>query len=194
MKKSYHFKNLIFGIIIALIMALFSGCRTVKKDVQKSEKETIENVDSSKTEKKDVKKDVRKFKTSKTANAKVKQRKSIKVEPIDTTKPIEVVDSKGETTKVFNGKVVFTDETETDNSIKETKTDSTANFTENSKTETTVNSEKKESQENENLNLDAKGGLFWVLLPYALWILLFLLLWIVWKNRKKIPYIKNLFS
>jgi len=193
MKKSHHFKNLIFGLILAIIFSLF-GCRTVKKDVIKNESEKIENLDSSKTENKDVKKEVRKVRTSKTSNAKVKRKNIVVVEPINNDKPIEITDSNGETKKVYNAKVVFTDETETDNSVTESKTDSTANVTDKSKTETSSSSKKKESAKSSQSKLDAKANIFIILLPYFFWILFFLVVWLVWKNRKRIPYIKNLFS
>ena len=192
-KNNYHFKNLIFGIFLAIILSLFFGCRSVKKDVKKDETKTEINTDSVAENKNNVVEKSKKTVNEKTRNNIQNSKKKVVLVPVDKDKPIEMVDSKGEKTTVFNASVELSEETTSDNTEKEIKTDSEAEKSDKSNSNVSVKNNSKKSQSSLDSSKDAKASLFFILLPYALWILFFLLLYFVWRNRKRIPYVKNFF-
>lgn len=112
------------------------------------------------------------------------------IDPIDPKKPVEITTPDGKTTTVKNGSINYSSHDKTDKTTK-TETDKTTTQATETGKKTTNDEFAGELYKNDTeAHADIKPALW----PYALGFLLLILLYLVYRNRKKIPWLKNMFA
>lgn len=181
----------VWQCIVCWVLVIFFACSCGTRKVQlEKEKEVLKSkVDSLSSEisKLKSKKTVKKNKVVKN-DVKTKNQ-DIKLTPSDLTKPIELVDSEGNKTSVFNAVIdVKTNESHDKTETKETKEKTEEKDSEVVKTADIV---KEIIQEKEIKKKTTESKKSWLnYLPFGIF---FVLLALLFYYRKKIPFIRNLF-
>lgn len=114
--------------------------------------------------------------------------------PKDSSKPIVIIDGNGKEIQVLNAdltveKIEKTKDKKTDLK-QDSKEKNSVSFNEKTKDSTSI----KKDISNKNIQKEIKKIPFWMLIPWYIYLIIFLILFIVWYNRKRIPYIRNFFT
>lgn len=181
-------------ILVLILIFSFFGCKV--RDVRKSniEEKQSEKIENSVVQ--EVKKEVQEDKKIEQKEQTLIKDKSseISLTAIDTTKPIKIIDEEGKSSSYFNAVVNIKSksvETKKDKQIKDNSTVKTQLNAAN-KQDNKIVKEKQIKQQNKEVH--SKPALFSLLIPYLFLFFILLILYLIWRYQKKIPYIKNFFS
>jgi len=189
-----------YWLLMLLLVLSISGCgaRKVDKFNTKKESENKTLKDTSLVLKEEVKteKDVTKETNENTKVVENKEATKKTFRPLDSEKPMIFKHSDSTETVYYNTEIVeektveetVTDETKSTKETDQTKTDSKIK----KEAKGSASTEDKKSDESSGKHVDQESFFnvtFWIIL-----IVILLLIYLVYKNRKKIPIIKKYFS
>lgn len=186
-------KKFIQIIAVVILALLFTSCRSKKIDKSVTDIEVEKASDSTSVQKttttaaNETKQEVA------TENNIVESKNNLILIPINKELPIDIISNKGEKTSVYNASIEINNEKKVD----KTKTNLIKDSKDNNQKikEKKVTAVKKETQQIKQkiVKKDIKSNWFFILLPYIISLLIFIILLLIWIFRKKIPYLKNLF-
>lgn len=181
-------------ILLVFFCLCFSSCRTRKIDEKKKEEKTevqtsevsklVVGVDSM------VQKNIEKNTQKDTEESSDKY----KLMPQNPNLPIDIVDSKGRKTSIYNASVELEKNVKKDKTKEAIKDNSCVKSTSHKESTLAANSKQISTKKDLDYHKKVEPSMVLMLFPYFISLLILIIIYLIWRYRKKIPYFRNFFS